>query len=146
MFSVHFLSAGDNFCAQSQNLGSCRGPAVHYSLGRFDIPKDLQNPNGADPDENLRFTVVYFKYGYNHNLNSTRSPTYKVKFDNNDSQKWSCTCPDFISRRLAQQTCCKHIQGCIDIRQVDLLYPNLPVAIRFTPNYIKILRNHITRQ
>ena len=137
MFSVHFLSAGDNFCAQSQNLGSCRGPAVHYSLGRFDIPNDLQNPNGADPDENLRFTVVYFKYGYNHNLNSTRNPTYEVKFYINSS-KWKCTCPDFTSRRVNLGTCCKHIQGAIDLKNNYDRFND--------PRYLDLLRMHITQQ
>ena len=142
MYSVYFLPTAVNACLHSENTGDCINSAL-YIHGGHDIP-NFHNPNGTNPTETVQYAVIYFKYGYN--LNSTRSPTYKVKFDNNDSQKWSCTCPDFISRRLAQQTCCKHIQGCIDIRQVDLLYPNLPVAIRFTPNYIKILRNHITRQ
>ena len=141
MFSVYFLPSAINACLHSENTGVCSNSAF-YIHGGHDIP-NLHNPNGTNPTETVQYAVIYFKYGYN--LNSTRSPTYKVNFDN-DSQEWSCTCPDFISRRLAQQTCCKHIQGCIDIREVDLLRPNLPVGIRFTPNYIKILRNHITRQ
>ena len=141
MYSVYFLPTAVNACLHSENTGDCINSDL-YTHGGHDIP-NFHNPNGTNPTETVQYAVIYFKYGYN--LNSTRSPTYKVKFDN-DSQKWSCTCPDFISRRLAQQTCCKHIQGCIDIREVDLLRPNLPVGLRFAPNYIKILRNHITRQ
>ena len=137
MFSVHFLPAGDNFCSQTQNLGNCRGPAVHYSLGRFDIPTNRLNPNGDIPNKDLRFTVVYFKYGYNHNLNSTRSPTYEVKFDMN-SGKWKCTCPDFTSRRVNLNTCCKHIQGAIDLRDNNDRFND--------PRYLVLLGMHITQE
>jgi hypothetical protein len=115
MFSVHFLPTAANFCSQTQNLGNCRGPDTQYPLGRFDIPTTENNPNGEIPTDSLWYTAVYFKYGFTQNLNSTRNPTYFVKFDNN-SNKWSCTCIDFTSRRSGLGTCCKHIQGCIDLR------------------------------
>jgi hypothetical protein len=53
MFSVHFLPAAArrkpaaarrNLCSHTQNHGNCRGSADHYSLGRFQIPTDLENP------------------------------------------------------------------------------------------------------
>jgi hypothetical protein len=137
MYSIHFLPAGPNLCSHTQNLGACRGDAANYSKGRFQIPTDLNNPNGAIPTTALIFTVVYFKFGYNHNLNSTRSPTYKVKFDNN-SNKWSCTCPDFTERRVHMNTCCKHIQGCIDLRDNFNRFNDL--------SYLDLLSSHIHQQ
>ena len=117
MFSVHFLPAAarHNLCSHTQNQGNCRGSADHYSLGRFQIPTDLENPNGPRPDKHLRFKVVYFKYGHNRNSNSTRSPTYDVIFDNSIN-KWKCDCPHFLSSQQSLNLCCKHIQGCIDLR------------------------------
>ena len=137
MYSIYFLQACPNMCSQSQNLGNCRGSAALYSLGRFQIPTGLNNPpNGAIlPTTALRYTVVYFKYGYNPNLNSTRSPTYEVNFDI-DSEKWNCTCPDFLSRRLAQNTICKHILGCIDLRAHFNRF--------LDPRYLSLLETHIT--
>jgi len=134
MFSVHFLPTAANFCSQTQNLGNCRGPDTQYPLGRFDIPTTENNPNGEIPTDSLWYTAVYFKYGFTQNLNSTRSPTYFVKFDNK-SNKWSCTCPDF-PRRERLGTCCKHIQGCIDLRAG---------FNRFNDDrYLTLLGNHLT--
>ena len=135
MFSVHFLPTAANFCSQTQNLGNCRGPDTQYLLGRFDIPTNGPNPNGDIPNEDLRFTVVYFKYGYNLNLNSTRSPTYDVIFDNSIN-KWKCDCPHFLSSQQSLNLCCKHIQGCIDLRAG---------FNRFNDDrYLTLLGNHLT--
>lgn len=137
MYSIHFLPAGPNLCSHTENLGMCRGDAANYSMGRFQIPTDLNNPNGANPTTSLRFTVVFFKFGHNHNLNSTRSPTYDVKFDIN-IKKWSCTCPHYTLTQQALNLCCKHIQGCIDLRANFNRFGD--------PRYLRLLEMHITEE
>ena len=137
MYSIHFLPAGFNFCSQTENLGACRGDTANYSMGRFKIPTNLNNPNRTNPTTGLRFTVVYFKFGYNHNLNSTRSPTYDVKFDIN-KKKWSCTCPHYTLTQRTRNLCCKHIQGVIDLQNNFNRFDDL--------RYLDLLRSHIHQQ
>lgn len=130
----HFLPTATNFCSGTENLGECSGVDTQYQLGRFDIPTNGPNPNGVTPQNSLWYTAVYFKYGFTQNLNMTRSRTYFVKFDKS-KKKWKCTCPDF-PRRERLGTCCKHIQGCIDLRAG---------FNRFNDDrYLTLLGNHLT--
>jgi len=50
------------------------------------------------------FETDYFKYG--------AAPQYLVKYwFEGPSPHWSCTCPDFVYRRSANGTMCKHCEG-----------------------------------
>jgi len=78
---------------------NCRGVAVRFRI-RTNQPFVSLGLTART------FQVDYFKYG--------SSPGgYRVEY--NPPQAWTCTCPDFNFQRRAEfQTCCKHIQACID--------------------------------
>lgn len=70
--------------------------------GQYNIPTGLPFVAIAHSTD---FKIVYFKFGANIQ--------YNVSFVK--PQTWTCSCPDFRQRSRAEaQTCCKHIQACID--------------------------------
>lgn len=89
-----------NACFKTHNPigGQCRDtPRGHYLIpsgGPFVAITDTKE-----------FNVVYFKFGANMQ--------YNVRFVKPNT--WTCNCPDFIHQHRAEtQTCCKHVQACID--------------------------------
>ena len=52
----------------------------------------------------LYFETEFFKYA--------AAPQYLIRYWlENNSPKWSCTCPDFVHRRRTTNTMCKHCSG-----------------------------------
>ena len=93
-----------NACANSTNPpgNRCRHVAPCFQI-RVGQPFQYIGPGPRT------FKVDYLKYGPQQ---PGQPRQYTVTYSFVNVAKWTCDCPDFIHRQ--SNTCCKHIQACID--------------------------------
>ena len=75
--------------------------------------------------EKMFFEAEFFKYA--------AAPQYLIRYWlENNSPKWSCSCPDFLFRRRTSETLCKHCQAAAHMARGELT-PFINAHMRIIP-------------